>query len=68
MGQVVAGSDCSSYYNVDTALVVTDTFRSSDESLFFEWDGHFNQAGHRLFAEAIAPTVAEMCARIAEEN
>jgi hypothetical protein len=30
------------------------------ESLYSHWDGHLNGAGHRLFAESIAPAV-EAC-------
>jgi hypothetical protein len=38
---------------------VTNQFRSAaiDRKLFFELDGHFNRAGHAMFAEALTPII-----------
>ena len=47
---------------IDSAVAfdqVTDTIReiARDESLFFDLDGHFNEAGHRHYAESIQPVL-----------
>jgi lysophospholipase L1-like esterase len=37
----------------------TDAFRARDgQPLFFQFDGHFTGAGHRLFADQLTPVVA----------
>ncbi len=36
------------------ALSLLEPFRAADERLYFEIDGHFNAAGHRLTAEMLA--------------
>ncbi len=36
------------------ALSLLEPFRAADERLYFEIDGHFNAAGHRLTAETLA--------------
>jgi lysophospholipase L1-like esterase len=35
-------------------LSLLEPFRADDERLYFEIDGHFNAAGHRLTAEILA--------------
>jgi lysophospholipase L1-like esterase len=42
----------------------TGEFRraASEKSLFFDLDGHFNPAGHQLFAEALTPTIERQIA------
>jgi len=42
-------------------LSVTETFRQHDELAFYPLDGHFNDEGNRLFAEAVYPHVRELC-------
>ncbi len=42
-------------------MKVTDTFRTHDGLAFYPVDGHFNAEGNRLFAESIAPPVADYC-------
>ena len=41
------------------ALDLLPPFRASDERLYFEIDGHFNAAGHRLTAELLAAWLHE---------
>jgi hypothetical protein len=40
---------------------VMSAFRreASRRVLYYEWDGHFNQAGYELFAELLTPVVAQ---------
>lgn len=42
-------------------LSVTDAFkaRKNDAALYYEFDGHFTPAGHRLFAQQLAPLLEE---------
>jgi hypothetical protein len=44
--------------NIPT-LDLLEPFRASDEQLYFEIDGHFNTAGHRLTAEWLAGWLRE---------
>jgi hypothetical protein len=37
-----------------SALSLLEPFRAADERLYFEIDGHFNAAGHRLTAQTLA--------------
>lgn len=41
-------------------LSVTHVFRDigDQRQLYFDWDGHFNEDGHRLFAESIRSAIA----------
>lgn len=40
---------------------VTAAFRQASNlrPLYYEWDGHFNQAGHELFADLLTPVVSQ---------
>jgi lysophospholipase L1-like esterase len=44
---------------------LTPAFRdvANDRPLYFEWDGHFNEAGHDLYADRLTPLVAPYVAR-----
>ena len=42
-------------------VTVTDIFREHDALAFYPVDGHFNTAGNRLFAQAVAPQVIPHC-------